>query len=40
MEVLKLILENIDNIVTCVVILVTVAALIKKGETDVLKELL
>lgn len=40
MEVLTLILGNLDNIVAAVLIIMIVVALIKKGETEILKEIL
>lgn len=40
MEVLNLIILNLDNIVACVLMVAIVIALIKKGETEVLKEIL
>lgn len=40
MEVLNLIILNLDNIVACVLMIAIVIALIKKGETEILKEIL
>lgn len=40
MEVLNLIVSNIDNIVACILMIAIVVTLIKKGETEILKEIL